>query len=62
LTNDERWDNKKNQPATSTKCKWREPNQGGKTPRAINFVVRKRRDDDFSQWYRSAKQREKKKR
>ena len=52
LTNDERWDNKKNQPATSTKCKWREPNQGGKTPKAARDV--------FSQWYRSAKQREKK--
>lgn len=44
LTNDERWDNKKNQPATSTKCKWWEPNRGGKTPRAINFVMRKRRE------------------
>ena len=44
LTNDERWDNKKNQPATSTKCKWREPNRGGETPRAINFVMRKRRE------------------
>lgn len=44
LTNDERWDNKKNQPAISTKCKWWEPNRGGKTPRAINFVMRKRRE------------------